>query len=946
MKRMSSLANITCLAALALAPGARAAFGLNQFDVAFTDASGAAQSQAGVHPYEMTVAFNVNSSGGLVEQQPRDIFTAQAPGFVGNPTAVPPCSTADFLTTAHDAKGNNIPACPDSSAVGVVIVRLANSSGGVGVPVNAAVFNLEPPFGKASKLGFWVAGVPVTIELGVNALPPFNIVGGPTNISEVLEVLATKLTLWGVPADPRHDPVRGRCLEVDGTSSGDCGAGISVKPFLTLPRACAGPLLSTYEATSWQGGVDSGSALTHGDRGEPLGMTGCGGLPFGPTITARPTARATQSPSGLEFGLDVPNEGLENTADGAVSASDIKKTVVTLPPGMTINPSQAEGLEVCSESQLAREAASSPPGAGCPEASKIGRVEVESPLLEGKLLTGALFVAKPYENLAGDSMIAVYVVIREPRLGIVVRQPLRVEPDPVTGQLVTTAEDMPQLPFSHFRLRFREGGRAPLISPPRCGDFAVRAMLYPWSGGSPVEATSPFQIISGINGAACPAAATFDPSFEAGTLGNAAGRFSPFYMRVRRNDGEQDLTRFSAVLPRGVVGKLAGISYCPEAGIERARSRMGPHGGQEELEDPSCPAASRIGRTLAGAGIGSQLTHVPGTLYLAGPFGGDHISVVSITPAVAGPFDAGTVVVRESLRLNPVSGEVEVDGVSSDPIPRILKGIPLNVRDLRIHVDREEFTLNATSCAEGHSQATIWGGGTVLDPRSEASVTVRARYQAAGCRTLGFKPRLAIKLRGGTSRGAHPALRAVLTPRPGDANFSLAVVRLPHSAFLEQAHIRTICTRVQFAAGAGNGTGCPKGAIYGHARAWSPLLNQPLEGPVLLRSSNHALPDLVVALHGLVDINLAARIDSVNAGIRSTFTGIPDAPVSRFVLDMRGGGKGLIVNSRNLCLKPKRNRATTNLTAQNGRRQRAKPVVRAPRCRNGKPKRLERGNHK
>ena len=264
------------------------------------------------------------------------------------------------------------------------------------------------------------------------------------------------------------------------------------------------------------------------------------------------------------------------------------------------------------------------------------------------------------------------------------------------------------------------------------------------------------------------------------------------------------------------------------------------------------------------------------------------------------------------------------------------------MRDLRAYVDRPQFTLNATSCAEEQARASLFGGGTVLAPLPDHPVQRSARYQAADCASLGFKPRLAIKLRGGTRRGAHPSLRSVVTPRKGEANFSRAVVTLPRSAFLEQAHIRTICTRVQFAAGPGNGARCPKGAVYGRARAWSPLLDEPLSGPVFLRSSNHNLPDLVVALHGLVDIELSARIDSVRGGIRATFTNIPDAQVSRFILDMQGGKKGLIINSRNLCFKPKRNRAISNIRGQNGRFSKTKPVVRAVKCGKGQRKRHKR----
>ena len=407
-------------------------------------------------------------------------------------------------------------------------------------------------------------------------------------------------------------------------------------------------------------------------------------------------------------------------------------------------------------------------------------------------------------------------------------------------------------------------------------------------------------------------------------------------MHLSRSDGEQDMGRFSFKLPPGVVPRLAGIPYCSETDIAQAASRQGAHGGQEEKDHPSCPAASQIGRTVAGAGVGNQLTYVPGSLYLAGPYHGDPISAVSITPAVAGPFDAGTVVVREALRLNPVTHVGEVDGSASDPIPHILKGIPLNLRDLQIYADKDRFTLNATSCDPFEASSTIWGDGTALEPLSPSPVELSSRYQAAGCASLGFKPELDLRLKGGTRRGAFPALRAAYVPRKhNQANLRRLALTFPHSEFIEQGHFRTICTRVQFAAGPGFGARCPKGSIYGHVKAWTPLLDEPLSGPVYLRSSNHNLPDAVLALHGLVDIEVATRIDSVHGRLRAIVADVPDAPVSRAVVRMQGGQKGLFVNSRDLCHKAKRNRARVDAKGQNNRRRLFKPLLRALGCGEG-----------
>jgi hypothetical protein len=602
---------------------------------------------------------------------------------------------------------------------------------------------------------------------------------------------------------------------------------------------------------------------------------------------------------------------------------------------MTINPSLGEGLGVCTPEDLNRETLHSEPGAGCPSSSKIGTLHLETPIVsEG--LEGSVYLAEqddpsttePGAENPFDSLIAMCLVIRNENLGTIVKLPAKVEPDPETGQLVTTLEDIPQIPFSHFNFHFKEGTRAALITPATCGTYTTEAKFYPWSDpANPRTVTSSFDITTGKGGRACPSGGVppFDPEFEAGSINNNAGSYSPFDMRLQREDGEQDMTKFSSVLPPGVLGSLAGVEKCGPYAVAVAKQKT----GRQELADPSCPANSEIGHTLAGAGVGSALTYVPGKIYLGGPYNGDPLSVIAITPALAGPFDAGTVAVRLALTLNPKTAEVEVDGANSDPIPHILKGIVLKLRDLRVNVDRPDFILNPTSCDESQAKATLFGSYLdEINPFDDKPVDLSTRYQAANCLNLGFSPHLGLHLKGGTRRGAYPGLKAVYSPKSGDANISGLVVRLPRSAFLEQGHIRTICTRVQFAA-----KSCPAAARYGYVKAWTPLLDEPLQGPVWLRSSSHKLPDMVFDLHGLVDVEVATRIDSVKGGIRATVEDAPDAPLSRVILKMQGGKKGLIVNSRNICVKRGRNRANALGLGQNGKQFKSRPLMQV-RCAN------------
>jgi hypothetical protein len=919
---------IAALVALAFAAPAGAAFGLKDLDVTFTGPNGEPSMQAGSHPFALTTILNVNTEPSpeleydIPQGATKDLLVAMAPGLIGNPNAVPQCSMAEFLAFIQSD-------CPASSVLGVATSTVINP--GAGGEATGAVYNLPPPPGVAAEIGFWTIVVPFAIDIRVSPQPPYRVTATPSNIPNSVPFYASNLELWGNPANSAHDGDRGHCLG----NNELCPVNIPEEPFLTMPTSCQGPLPTLFEATSWEGELFAETIFSHDNSTPPapLGTTGCGKLGFTPSIEAKPSAASAETGSGLQFDVNFKDEGLTNPK--GIAQSTIKKAVVTLPEGMTVNPSVAEGLAVCSPGQLEGETLGSQPGAGCPNASKIGDVRVETPLLD-KPIQGSAFLAQqddPATSAPGaenpfDSLLAMYIVLKNPELGVLIKLPAKIEPDPKTGQLVTTLDNTPQLPFSRFSFNFREGARAPLITPPRCGSYEAKAVFTPWSNPAITRtATSSFQIARGVNGGPCPPGGVppFHPGFEAGALNNDAGAFSPFNMRLTRADGEQDMTKFSSVLPPGEVGSLVGVAKCPEAAIAIAQSKS----GRQELASPSCPANSQIGRTLAGAGVGGALTYVPGKVYLGGAFKGDPLSVIAITPAVAGPFDAGTVVVHLALTLNPKTAEVEVDGAVSDPIPHILKGIPLKVRDLRVYVDRPNFTLNPTSCVESSARATLFGSNLDLfNPADDVPVSLSTRYQAANCLNLGFKPKLALKLKGGTKRGGHPALIANYTPRKGDANVKGLVVRLPRSAFLDQAHIRTICTRVQFAAKA-----CPAGAQYGFIKAWTPLLEEPLEGPVYLRSSNHNLPDLIFDLHGLVDVEVATRIDSVHGGIRATVEDTPDAPLTKVVLKMQGAKKGLIINSRNLCGSV--SRANVQLEGHNGKEAKSNPVMK-PDCGKGR----------
>jgi hypothetical protein len=918
MRRLGCLLAVVFAFGAACASPASADFGLEGLDLTFSEEDGTPTLLAGSHPFQMATSLGVSTvetpEGKVPEGELRDLTISQIEGLVGSQTAVPTCSQTEF-----NDRVNGRPACKDETAVGYGAMAVENEvipPELEGTFFHVPVYNLDPPPGVAAQLGFIVLNVPLTIDVKVAPHPPYNLVAELKNVPQVLLFYSSEVVLWGNPLSEAHDELRGNCLgeiavpTAEPVSEGVCPvpAGLEEHPFLTLPRACGGPLGTVFHASSWKEETAEGTALTHGASG-PEGVQGCGSLP--PTeagISSKPTAPQASSASGLDFGLHPNVEGLLDP--GLRAQSDIKSVEVTLPPGMTINPSSSNGLEACSLAQYEAEGLQWTPLVSCPQASKIGTVEVRTPLLD-ETLEGDLFVAEQNNNPFG-TLFALYMVIRSERYGVLVKQAGRVDPDPRTGQLHSTFDGIPQLPFSDFDVHFREGPRAPLVTPPECGTHTATAVLTPWSGASPITTTSSFDISSGPGGAPCPAGALpFSPELSGGTDNSKAGSFSPFSMRITRRDGEQAITRLDSTLPPGVVGKIAGLGRCSDSAIAAAKS----NDGRSELASPSCPADSRIGTIRAGAGVGSLPVYVSGSLYLAGPYAGAPLSVVAVTPAVTGPFDLGTVVIREALDLNPDTAEVEVKGTGPDgQIPAILQGVPLALRDLRVEIDRPKFTLNATSCESEAFRATLSG--------TTASASPTAHYQASGCGALGFKPKLKLKLKGGTTRGKFPAVRSILVPRAGDANVGRAVVFLPPSEQIENAHINNPCTRVQF-----NAEACPRSSILGKAKAVSPLLDRPLQGNVYFRSNGgeRELPDIVADLRGQFRIVLVGFIDTKGKRIRTTFANVPDAPVSKFTLNLFGGKRGLLVNNRNICKGKLRTKL--NLIGQNGKSFNTEPLL-------------------
>jgi hypothetical protein len=941
--RLRSVAVCVALAGVLLAPAsARAAFGFlpgaEGFDANVYAEGGQIATEAGSHPVALTldVGLEPSASAGdpFTEGDLRDLSFELPPGLIENPTAVPICSQADFHTPRVSPWEDSLSgeSCTDRTQVGILTVRSSHAGGSTRT---FGLFNLAPPPGAPSQLGANPYGAPIIFVPSIRqADGEYGLTLRTRDVSQLVDVSGLTLTIWGTPWSILHNAQRGNCLNEAEPDFGwaKCSIGRPSKnpaaAYLTLPTACEAPMSFTATATSWQ---QPGTAKATDQPASAL--TGCEGLAFEPHEIAQLSDPRASSPSGYEFDIEVDTSGV--TSPQRRAPTPVRKAVVKLPDGVTINPSVGAGLGVCTPAQYAAETPSSLPGQGCPNESKIGDFTVESPLVAGRL-EGAIFLAAPFDNPFG-SLISLYLVAKSVDRGILVKVAGEVRADQSTGSLTATFDKLPQIPYSELRIHFREGQRSPLATPAACGQFSTEADLTPWRNASLVRhASLPLTIAAGVGGGPCPSGlAPFAPQAKGGTLNSRAGAFSPFYLHLTRNDTEQEIVSYSATLPPGLLGKVAGIPFCSEADLARAVHRS----GVEERDNPSCPAASLIGRTLSGYGLGPVLSYAPGNLYLAGPYNGSQFSVVAIDAALVGPFDLGTVIVRSAIRVDRNTGQVSIDATGTDPIPHIIDGIPVHLRDVRAYIDRPNVTVNPTSCEPFSVSSALNGAGVRLGDKSDDTLaTATSPFQAFDCASLGFKPRMALRLVGATKRGAHPSLRAVVRPRPGDANIGAATVALPPSLFLDQGSIETICTRAQFAA-----KRCPKGSVYGHARAFTPLLDEPLEGPVYLRSSDNPLPDVVFALSGRgFEIDLVGRIDSSEGGIRGTFNVIPDAPATKFVLRMRGGKRGILVNAaKNVCAEPPF--ANARFRGHNNRGWIFHPVVKAQ-C--GKKKKAKRGERR
>jgi hypothetical protein len=990
-----------------------APFGLKSLEISATGAPsagqapdtfgrvlGAADVQAGSHPYKLTTSFVLNppeflktvGSSGRFEPAGKglkDVRVQLPPGFVGNPNATPKCNYHDFIEQK----------CPNDTVVGVETTVLSEShSGTAGSDAwhRNAVYNLETPGGVPAEFGYFAAGVvPVFLDASVRTGSDYGVSVNVRNIPQVQQVISSTVTIWGVPADPSHDPYRGTCLhsglEVKGEGEpgeglwattpyieeesereyeqkeyeegkightpeapAGCPAEVPVQPLLTNPTSCGETRVASMSVDDWEtpGNFTTEENLFTITAALPP-LSGCETLDFSPGLSVTPDGTAGSTPTGLNVGVHVSQESTTNPK--GLGEADVKDTTVVLPPGVQVSPSASDGLEACSNAQIGFERYEELDASGrqtpvfkpdiynpetnkeeatlCPDASKIANVRIKTPLLEGEL-TGQVYLAAP-QNFAGlpenpfSSLIAMYLVAEEPLTGVLVKLPGKVSLNEETGQITTTFENTPQLPFSELKLEFFGTARAPLATPALCGTYNTESSFVPWSGTAAVHPPASFEInsgpelqtASGPERTPCPnppgdqslSTLPFAPMLASGTTNNNAGAFSDLTTTLGREDGQQQIQQVTLHYPPGVSGLLSGVALCGEA----------------QANAGTCGPESLIGESVVSVGLGNDpFTVTGGKAYITGPYNGTSTCTVGspgcapfglsiVNPAKAGPFDlqeGRPVVVRAKIEVDPHTAALTVTTNPSGAyaIPHMIEGIPLQIKHVNVNVNRPGFTFNPTSCTPTKVESTIVSA-------EGAGSTVSTPFQVASCASLKFAPQFKVSTQGKTSKAKGASLTTTIAyPAPFNtyANIAKVKVELPKALPSRLTTLQKACTAAQFNA---NPAGCPAASVIGHAKAVTPLLPVPLEGPAYFVSNGgEAFPNLIMVLQGYgVKIDLVGDTFISKSGITSsTFKTVPDQPVTSFELRLPEGPYSALAANGNLCKQ--KLTMPTEFIAQNG----------------------------
>jgi hypothetical protein len=795
-------------------------------------------------------------------EPPKDLSFYLPLGVLGNPAVTEPCPVS-LVQLRGELSG-----CPPSSRVGTVLVMILNHLGKFGKDPTGQhpLFSMAPEKGHAAEFAFGTNGLTFFIYANVVRHDGAYMVRVSTPGVEPGAALTGLIaTFYG---DIKET------VQVNGEEfPEDRGA------FLTNPSNCgesATEREATVETDSWQ---NPGKFIT--ERLPALAaVSGCEMLGFSAALSVKPQTTQADEPSGYELGFQFPQ-----APDNAVGLGTppLKDTTIKFPSGTTISPSAANGLLACQETgpsginiegveseAVAADGLEQPVAGKCPVGSELGSVSAKTPLLREEL-HGHLFLAAPgcggasqpactEEDAENGVLYGLYLELQGPESGVIVKLKGKTSVNPKTGQITADFEENPQFPLSSLTVAMNGGPRAPLANPQACGVARTEGRLTSWGEPFTAEVTPSDYFTVDWNGAGepCPNSAPFSPSMVAGTSSSTAGATSPFSLTIKREDREQNIQSLSSTLPEGLLALVSKVTKCPE-----------PLASQASLE--ACPTGSQIGTTTVAVGSGSDPYYVTGKVFFTGPYGGGPFGLSVVVPAAAGPFNLGNVLVRVALLINPRTAQVTA---VSSPFPQILDGVPLRIRSINVTLDKQEFTLNPTSCA----QMSIAG---TLQSTTGAAASVSSPFAASGCKNLGFKPVVSIATQAKSTKANGTRVTVKITnPAGAEANLAQAVIGFPRQLPVRLETLQKACRAVVFEA---NPAACPAASDIGTTTVHTPILSAPLIGPVYLVSYGSAkFPDVVLLLQG-EGVTLEADGQSFvshTGALRVTFASVPDAPFS------------------------------------------------------------------
>jgi hypothetical protein len=924
-----------------------APFGLSRFEFFKAGLNGSQETQAGGHPYELTTTIDLDDVLGpelgqgtlgvqgvpQSSEKVKDIVVDLPLGFAGSTLAAPQCTEAQLDSLSH---------CPPATVVGHLTTEPVSGVEG-GTTINGPIWNIVPQPGHPAEFGY------IDLLEGAHVAGYVNVVPTPAGYvlrfvsSELPEVPLARIivTFYGDPALKDAEALQHKQEEVLGVPVPLQTPSVQV-PFFTNPTACSnGPQVASIWVDSWEhparlqpgsGGlvpVDLQEAAWAKMTSTSPPVTGCNALTFTPEIGAQPTTHEADKPTGLEFGLELP----QTESVGTNATPSPKNIRVTFPEGMTVDPSSADGLGTCTNAQIGYVGPTlfdfTEGKPECPESSKIGSLELETPLIPG-VLHGEMFLAAQNENPFG-STFATYVVVNDPVTGVVLKIAGELKLNPSTGRIESVFDENPQLPFSSLKLHFSGGPRAPLATPNNCGIYQTSSVLEPWSFPDSGPLATPFDDY--VIDEDCQTG--FAPHFTGGSTNLAAGAYTTFQASFERQDNEPELGGATINLPPGLLANVGSVSECGEAEIQAER----------EDRPGGCPESSKVGTTTAGAGPGPNPLFVGGNVYWTGPYNGHGACTPGSEPGCApfglavvvsanpGPFHFGNVVVRQRLFINK---ETAAATDVSDPFPTFLhvlapngetNGVPIKLRRVDVEISGRAghpFTFNPTSCA--HMQVA----GDISSTQGQSSA-LATPFQVTNCAALPFDPQTVVSTSGKTSKADGASLHVKIDEgTAGEANAHYVKVELPKALPSRLTTLQKACTQAQFRA---NPAGCPAASVIGHAVAHTPVLPVPVEGPVYFVSNGgEAFPNLVMVLQGDgVTIDVVGDTFISKSGITSsTFKTVPDARIGVFELTLPEGKYSALAANGNLCTQ--KLAIPTEFVGQNGKVYKQTPQIGVEGC--------------